>query len=226
MEQFGLPAISPQNIVYWKNKKEKQDFYKNIIVIRNFSGLEYFELLNPEYKIIWNDDDYKLMQELCWSIETVDENPFSVLNSIPTKIKVSWLNKDWRKLSFELDWRNNNAEQELISYITHEIRHINWEIISDWKVISELTRWNERIYYQIHKAYPETQASFIDFDWKQYNIHMLTKNWIKDCCKKSFKESSIGFNFDMKYDFDILRSRIQKDWKQYRVSICKKCFDI
>lgn len=213
--------ISPENIVYWETVEERNNFYKKIIIIKNFNWSEYFELINPSYKIL--SKDYALMHEWCWSIETVDSNPFMVLNWIPSKIEVSWLDKKWNKINFTLDWIKNNI-QEQISYIIHEINHLNWKLISDWGLIKELYNWNKKLFNESQKLYPDLLPSFLEFDWSKYIIHWLWKQGVNKSCTSTHKNIVIWFHFDLKYDFDLIRSNIIKNWKIYKIEICSKCF--
>ena len=113
MDRKNWPAVSPQNLLL-----ENIDLYKKIIVIKNFNSEDYFRLINPSYEII--EDESVLMHELCWSIETVEWNPFWVINFVPKKIRLKWLNSDMGKVEFIIDW-DKPDKQELISFIIPKI---------------------------------------------------------------------------------------------------------
>lgn len=221
MEQNNFAWISPQNIV-----SEDINFYKRVLVLRDFAWEDFFQLINPSYEII--GENYVLMHELCWSVETIDSNPLGVLNLVPTCIKVTWLNSNLEEVKFTFEWITQE-NQEQISFMIHEINHIDWKIISDWLIIRKQIEWAPHLYDEIQKDYPYLLPSFLEFDGTKFIIHNLWENWIHKSCNKSEKnktwESILPFHFDVDHDFDLLRSRIYKDWENYRISICSNCFE-
>lgn len=225
MDKNNWVWVSPQNVIYNDWLELVNDFYKKILILRNFNGLEYFEILNPSYEIIgWNS---VLLHEICWSIETVDSNPFGVLNLVPTMIRVTWVNSLFEKIDFTLEW-TTNEKQEQISVLIHEINHINWIIISDWWIIRKLVKWDTNLYYKIQKLFPDLVASYLEFDGNMFSIHSIWESWFNKICTNSNKKNKwehiLPFHFDLDYDFDLVKSFINKNWEKYRVSICKECF--
>ena len=207
LDSNNWAAISPQNIVFWESKKEIDEFYKNIIILREFNWKEYFELINPEYEIIW--DESVLVHELCWSIETIDSNPFWVLNLVPISINIRWINRSWNIINLTINWKDDKTIEQ-ISFLIHEINHVNWITITDWILINKLLKWDAENYKISTKLYPELIPSYLEFDWFKYIIHNLWKTWIKKSCSNSTKKSTLPFHFhfDLEYDFDILKSKI------------------
>lgn len=225
--EFNFAAISPQNIAVdmdWILSKEL--FYKNIIIIRGFLEKEFFEIINPSYEILSNDKI--LMHEWCWSIGTNDWLPFMVLNSIPTKIKVKWFTRDLEKVDEIIFW-DTKEKQEMISYIIHEINHLEGRIISDWEIIRALVKWDKKLSYELSRKFPELITSFLEYTKAWYIIHNLWNKWISHPCfpKVTSKKWNdiLPFHFDVDYDFDLLKSSIRKNWKDHKILLCKKCFD-
>ncbi len=225
MDKNNWAWVSPQNLVVDSWIISNNDFYKKILVIRNFNGSEYFEILNPSYEMIWSN--YVLLHEICWSIETVDTNPLWVLNMVPTKIRVTWFNSLFEKIDFIFEWTWIES-QEQISILIHEINHINWKVISDWWIIRKLVKWDTKLYYKVQKLFPELIASYLEFTGTKYVIHSIWESGFNKICpnanKKNKWENILPFHFDIDYDFDLLKSAIINDWKKYSISMCNKCF--
>jgi hypothetical protein len=224
MDRYEWVWVSPQNIIF--NLDDNIDYYKKIILIRDFNNLDYFEILNPEYEIL-KDSSCSLLHEMCWSIETNDRLPFWVLNLVPNKIKITWYNSSFEKIEFVLTW-DTQIKQEQISFLIHEINHINWKIISDGRIINEIANWNEYVFYKTKKIYEELIPSFIEFTWKKYVIHKINSKWLiykcNNCIKTNSIENYILFHFDTEFDFELCKSSIDNKDGIYKIDICSECF--
>lgn len=215
-------AISPQNIVIWDNQAEKDNFYKNIIILKNFKSQKYFQLINPTYKVI--SQGYSFMHELCWSIQTVDELPFWVLNKVPLKINVQWLDISGNNVNFILSG-DTDEELELISFLIHEINHLNWVLISDGEVINSIIKGNPNLYMNTKKFFETISPSFLSFNGNEFIIHSIWLHWIWTQCNRYDQNKIIPFHFDKEYDFNLFTSHIHYNSKDVKISPCKKCFN-
>ncbi|MCA9495703.1 MAG: peptide deformylase [Nanoarchaeota archaeon] len=139
-ENKKLAAISPQNLLL-PNFFPPYNFYKQVIVLKDFKNHDFFTLFNPTYSPIGDDIDY--WSEACGSIQLGDF-PLENILSRPSLINVQGINEKG-------EYQNFIAEMELARYIMHEIDHLNGKVISDY--------FSPQIYTNSH--FLETFQSFI-----------------------------------------------------------------
>ncbi|MCA9459251.1 MAG: peptide deformylase [Nanoarchaeota archaeon] len=150
-----LAAISPQNLLL-PNYFPPYNFYKQIIILKDFNGADYFTLFNPSYQAIGNDIDY--WPEACGSIQ-LGEFPLESILPRPSKIEVSGINENGESELFIV-------EGEIARYLMHEVDHLNGVLISDY--------FSPQIYGlpEIKKTFPEFIPCFLK---KQSNKMIISK---------------------------------------------------
>lgn len=213
-------AISPQNLVCDDREINSEQFYKRMIVLRNFCGKENYEIINPQYKVI--EDRGELMHELCWSIVTVDDNPFWVLTIVPHQIEVSGYDVSGNELFFHIIW-NSPENQEMISYIIHEINHIDGKTILDWNFIKALLSGSQLPNIKNPNCYNDLIPSVLFSTENWYMIHTVSLNDRKTICWEYLNNWTLAFHFDPFFDDEIYNSRIKTQEWESKILRCKNC---
>ena len=226
MDTYKLQWLSPQNVRLDNFRISEEDFYKNIIVLRDFDWEEFVELLNPSYEIV--SSERNLLFEESWNIETTDDSWFWVFNLVPSKIRLKWFTKKWELTEGIVEAKNMDWYFEIWNIIKL-INHLEWRVISDWSIIRQLVKWDKKLSTSLSKHYPNVIPSFLEFTGKEYIIHNIWDKWLSHPCFPKIDskkwDTIVPFHFDLDEDFPFLISYIYKWWKEYNISLCKKCFD-